>query len=200
MSRIKQKLQELKALHDKNVTRPSLDDSLHEEKEIENVTQDITRMFHHCQKIIHQIRERSRGTTSREHQVSQNVLSSLVSSLQELSSKFHSAQSEHLRQLRSREEKAQQFFNSTYLSKSNEMSVFDSLQEESYNQSFLNGSDQQMMLESNTFMVEQREREIKQIVKSIAELNDIFKDLACMVADQGTVLDRIDYNLEQVQT
>lgn len=41
-----------------------------------------------------------------------------------------------------------------------------------------------MMLESNTFMVEQREREIKQIVKSIAELNDIFKDLACMVADQ----------------
>lgn len=56
-------------------------------------------MFHHCQKIIHQIRERSQGTTSREFQVSQNVLSSLVSSLQELSSKFHSAQSEHLRRM-----------------------------------------------------------------------------------------------------
>lgn len=40
------------------------------------------------------------------------------------------------------------------------------------------------MIENNTSMVEQREREIKQIVKSIAELNDIFKDLACMVADQ----------------
>lgn len=199
MSRIKQKLQELKSLHDKTLTRPSLDDSLHEEKEIENVTQEITRMFHHCQKIIHQIRERSHGTTSREFQVSQNVLSSLVSSLQELSSKFHSAQSEHLCQLRSREEKSQQFFNSTYVPKSSD-NVFDTLQEESFNQSFLNSCDQQILLESNSVMVEQREREIKQIVKSIAELNDIFKDLACMVADQGTVLDRIDYNLEQVQT
>ncbi|GFX12185.1 syntaxin-16 [Trichonephila clavipes] len=156
-------------------------------------------MFHHCQKIIHQIRERSRGTTAQDFQVSQNVVSSLVSSLQELSSKFHSAQSEHLRQLRSREEKSQQFFNTTYISRNNESSVFDSL-DDSFTQSFLSAGDQQLIVESNTSMVEQREREIKQIVKSIAELNDIFKDLACMVADQGTVLDRIDYNLEQVQT
>lgn len=198
MSRIKQKMQELKALHDKNLTRPSLDDS-YEEKEIENITQEITRMFHHCQKIIYQIRERSHGTTSKEFQVSRNVLSSLVSSLQELSFKFHTAQSEHLRQLRYREEKSQQFFNTTYLPRTNE-SAFDVMEEESFNQSFLGGADQQVMLESNTVFVEQREREIKQIVKSIAELNDIFKDLACMVADQGTVLDRIDYNLEQVQT
>lgn len=200
MNRIRNKLKELKALHEKNVTRPSLDDSVHEEKEIENVSQEITRMFHHCQKIIHQIRERSRGTTSQDYQVSQNVVSSLVSSLQELSTKFHSAQSEHLRQLRSREEKSQQFFNTTYISRNNENSVFDSLQDDSFTQSFLSSGDQQLMVESNTSMVEQREREIKQIVKSIAELNDIFKDLACMVADQGTVLDRIDYNLEQVQT
>ncbi|GFU30690.1 syntaxin-16 [Nephila pilipes] len=200
MNRIRNKLKELKALHEKNVTRPSLDDSVHEEKEIENISQEITRMFHHCQKIIHQIRERSRGTTAQDFQVSQNVVSSLVSSLQELSSKFHQAQSEHLRQLRSREEKSQQFFNTTYISRNNENSVFDSLQDDSFTQSFLSAGDQQLMVESNTLMVEQREREIKQIVKSIAELNDIFKDLACMVADQGTVLDRIDYNLEQVQT
>ncbi|KAG8183574.1 hypothetical protein JTE90_025133 [Oedothorax gibbosus] len=201
MNRIKNKLKELKALHEKNVTRPSLDDSVQEEKEIENVAQEITRMFHHCQKIIHQIRERSRGTTSQEFQVSRNVLSSLVSSLQELSSRFHSAQSEHLKQLRSREEKSQQFFNSTYLSQSSDTSVFDNFQDDGYTQSFLNtGESRQLMVESNNVMVEQREREIKQVVKSIAELNDIFKDLACMVADQGTVLDRIDYNLEQVQT
>lgn len=57
----------------------------------------LFQMFHHCQKIIHQIRERSHGTTSKEFEVSRNVLSSLVSSLQELSTKFNGAQSEHLR-------------------------------------------------------------------------------------------------------
>lgn len=51
-------------------------------------------------------------------------------------------------------------------------------------QSFLGTCDTQMILESNTAMVEQREREIQQVVKSIAELHGIFKDLACMVADQ----------------
>lgn len=41
-------VQELKGLQDKNVTRPSLDDSLNEEKEIENVTQEITKVLKHA--------------------------------------------------------------------------------------------------------------------------------------------------------
>lgn len=60
---------------------------------------------------------------------------------------------------------------------------------------------QQLVLfeEDNTKMAEHREKEVIKIVKSIVDLNDIFKDLAHMVKDQGTVLDRIDYNVEQTQ-
>lgn len=60
---------------------------------------------------------------------------------------------------------------------------------------------QQLLLfeEENTKMAEHREQEVIKIVKSIMDLNDIFKDLAHMVKDQGTVLDRIDYNVEQTQ-
>jgi len=45
--------------------------------------------------------------------------------------------------------------------------------------------------------ITQREAEVNEIAKSIFQLADIFKDLNNMVVDQGTLLDRIDYNIEQ---
>ncbi|EDW00017.1 syntaxin-16 [Drosophila grimshawi] len=61
---------------------------------------------------------------------------------------------------------------------------------------------QQLLLfeEENTRNAQHREQEVTKIVKSIYDLNDIFKDLGHMVQEQGTVLDRIDYNVEQTQT
>lgn len=44
--------------------------------------------------------------------------------------------------------------------------------------------DQLMLVEQNTLMVEEREREIRQIVQSISDLNEIFRDLAGMVVEQ----------------
>jgi syntaxin 16 len=45
-------------------------------------------------------------------------------------------------------------------------------------------------------LVNQRDQEITHIAKSIEELAQIFKELAVLVIDQGTILDRIDYNME----
>ena len=46
-------------------------------------------------------------------------------------------------------------------------------------------------------MVNERDEEITKIAKNIEELAAIFKELSDMVIDQGTILDRIDYNMEQ---
>ena len=46
----------------------------------------------------------------------------------------------------------------------------------------------------------QREREINDIASGIIELADIFKELQAMIIDQGTMLDRIDYNVETMLT
>ncbi|KAF7727330.1 hypothetical protein EC973_007639 [Apophysomyces ossiformis] len=53
------------------------------------------------------------------------------------------------------------------------------------------------VLESNEAVIDQREREITQIAKSIHQLAEIFRDLQSLVIDQGSMLDRIDFNIEQ---
>ena len=58
-----------------------------------------------------------------------------------------------------------------------------------------------LMIEAdNIRMIESREQEVNKIVSSIVDLNVIFKDLSQLVQEQGTVLDRIDYNIECTQT
>ena len=46
---------------------------------------------------------------------------------------------------------------------------------------------QMQMTEDNTQFVLEREKEVQQIVRSIQDLNEIFKDLATMVVDQVSV-------------
>ena len=53
-----------------------------------------------------------------------------------------------------------------------------------------------MSLLSSEQLVNQRDEEITRIAKSIEELAQIFKELAVLVIDQGTILDRIDFNME----
>lgn len=45
--------------------------------------------------------------------------------------------------------------------------------------------------------IEQRTHEITQIASSIGELADVFRDLGNLVVEQGTVLDSVEYNVQQ---
>jgi syntaxin 16 len=44
-----------------------------------------------------------------------------------------------------------------------------------------------------------RSKEINNIAKSINELAVLFKDLSVLVVEQGTILDRIDYNVKEAK-
>jgi syntaxin 16 len=48
-------------------------------------------------------------------------------------------------------------------------------------------------------VAETRSAEITQIAQSVTELSRVFKDLASLVIEQGTLLDRIDHNIGNVQ-
>lgn len=42
-----------------------------------------------------------------------------------------------------------------------------------------------------------RDKELTEIANSIAALAELFKDLSVLVIDQGTLLDSVEYNIEQ---
>lgn len=152
-----------------------------------------------------------------------NVILALVTILQDLSVTFRTAQSNYLKSLTSREERSNAYFelpNFEELSlddnellpglTNNQTDLLFSLPSTSGTQKFDQNGDEfsrpilsqkQLLLiqEENTKDVAEREEEVNKIVRSIVDLNDIFKDLAHMVNEQGTVLDRIDYNIEQTQ-
>ena len=54
-----------------------------------------------------------------------------------------------------------------------------------------------LQIESTNDVLKKRDNEINNLVNSINELSTIFKDLQCLVFEQGTILDRIDYNIEK---
>ena len=53
-----------------------------------------------------------------------------------------------------------------------------------------------MLVQKDTVELQERDKEIQVIVTSLEEISEMFKDMSAMVLDQGTILDRIDYNIE----
>jgi len=201
LSKIQTRLKELTALQSKHLTKPTFDDSFDEVKQIDELTQEITKMFsscHNCIKRIQQSGFSSRGQI--ETNVAKNVVTSLVTTLQNLSNTFRSDQNTYLNKIKSREERSQQFFGEASSDWNFDDWGSSGREAEENSQTVKVGNQQQLlMLEENTALVEQREKEIQNVVRSIFELNTIFKEMSHMVADQGTVLDRIDYNIELTQ-
>lgn len=209
MSRIQKKLNDLAQQQQVYLSKPTLDESTERETRIENLTQEITKLFGLTQKLIHQIQEQSEDSEcNQEIKLSHNVTMSLCTALQNLSFQFRNLQSSYLNKLKSREERANLFF----LNEDTGYSENDALQqltdgdirmdkEFELGSRFTEQQKQQIIFEEdNARLASQRRQEIDQIVNSIVDLNYIFKDLGRMIIEQGTVLDRIDYNIEQTQT
>jgi len=159
------------------------DDKIDEEQTIEILTENITRMFQAAQGKVQKLG--SVPLHKQEESVRKNLQSQLASQLQELSVSFRKTQKDYLQRLKGRQQKGKKL----------PVDDEDDGREARFEGGFTEGQSHKTV--QAEIMVEQREKEILQIAKSINDLAAIFKDLSTLVIEQGTILDRIDFNIEQ---
>lgn len=129
----------------------------------------------------------TRKTGGEESIVGMNVQRSLAKKLQELSVDFRQSQRKYLLDVQAQKNGALAETESQFGIDLNERE-----KQYGFNET------QIAIVDDLHDSVQSRDKEISKIAKSIEELGAIFKELAVLVIDQGTILDRIDYNMESV--
>ncbi|ETI45920.1 hypothetical protein, variant [Phytophthora nicotianae CJ01A1] len=161
------------------------------EREIDQLTQDITDEFRSAEKGLRRMAQSDRNGefSAADAKTRQNVQRALATQLQTLSGDFRKSQKTYLARVKNQKEGPVEF---------------DFLAENDAKQKRRGGADtgftqaQITEVEIAEDVINERDQEIQRIATSITELATIFKELAVLVIDQGTILDRIDYNMEQV--
>jgi len=155
------------------------------EGRIEKVTQDITDRFRQAERYLQRVGSATRRAGGEQATVGANVQRSLAKRLQELSAEFRHSQRKYLAEVQSQKGEGDPGNAKFGIDLNSESDFF--------------ASDQQLaVVDDLTEAVNSRDHEIANIAQSIEELGTIFKELAVLVIDQGTILDRIDYNMEAV--
>ena len=140
--------------------------------------------------------EYDNSTNYLQYQIKENMNQNLISELMLFSKKFklnqeiYSKKSEELviEDEEEEDKEGNKLFEMSEISTTNSERI-DNYQRNDTNQNFL-------MKEEPDFLLQERYNELDNIVKGVNNLQEMFKDMNVLVNEQGTILDRIDYNID----
>ncbi|KAL3663601.1 hypothetical protein V7S43_011488 [Phytophthora oleae] len=182
----------LQLLHTRRLMIRFDDSEVQQEREINCLTEEITALFHKADRSLKKITSAFVGgepsPSPADRLVRLNTQRAIAGRLQEISIQFRTRQREYLQRLQ-----LQKF--------GSEIFDVDAMEKGAGipSESFRFGNKATAFAMDRTeYDIRTRDIEIQRIAKSVATLATMFKEVAEMVIDQGTLIDRIDYNMEQV--
>ncbi|XP_050266830.1 syntaxin-42-like isoform X4 [Quercus robur] len=185
IQRARAKMAELVKAHAKALM-PSFEDGKEDQHLIEALTQEITDILRRSEKRLQKL---SASGSAEDSNVRKNVQRSLATDLQNLSVDLRRKQSTYLKRLQQQKEGPDGVDLEMNLNGNKSRLEDDEFSDVGFNEQ------QTVKIKKGQ---QEREREINQVVQSVNELAQIMKDLSVLVIDQGTIVDRIDYNIQTV--
>ncbi|QLL33932.1 hypothetical protein HG536_0F02570 [Torulaspora globosa] len=204
LDQVERLMKQLNGLYRKN-SLPGFEDKSHDEKEIEQLSYQIIQLFQRCYNVIKKLQHIFDSQTMDGKRLQRgeliildNMRKRYAQQIQSESNKFRVLQNNYLKFLNKDDLKPIFPKNddpSQLLIEEEETATKGSQDIEAYSRQTLRRQMDNKQ-QTNQRFLQERDEEITQLAKGVLEVSTIFREMQNLIIDQGTIVDRIDYNIE----
>jgi len=199
LNRAREGMKGLQALYAQRLRVTFAGNEEEKEREVENATRQITMILKNAENKIKKIAlaDNPESLTNEERVLRVNVMRNLGTDLSTLLKNFRQMQKDYIMQRKGQAQVGTDFFQTPATGAAGAGSG-----EAAFEQALETGFSPEQMeqLDELAQRADQREKEIIQLAQAVNELTSLFSELSFLVVEQGTILDRIDFNIASALT